>query len=67
MLIKNKKKELKYLKKKAYQFSYIMYLKFFRETENNVPEMFAPHLTLLSGFIGGGDMMSVKNVQPLNN
>lgn len=31
-----------------------MYLKFFRETENNVPEMFAPHLTLLSGFIGGG-------------
>ena len=44
-----------------------MYLKFFRETENNVPEMFASLLSLLGGFMGGGDMMSVKNVQPLNN
>lgn len=45
---------------KAHGFNYIICFKFFRETENKVPKMSAPHRNLLSDFIYTGYDISVK-------
>ena len=50
--------------KKADQFSYIVCLKFIREAENKVPEMFAPYLTLQSSFVCLGYDISVEWAAP---
>lgn len=64
MLNKDKKGNTWLWQKRRYQFSYIVCLKFIREAENKVPEMFAPYLTLQNSFVCLDYDSSVERAAP---